>query len=102
MAPAARSRWTTSASTSGTWSLKSVDPKVVRSPLVRVTSLIPTGTPKSGGNAWPRRSPAVARRASRSAASRASVTKAFTRGFTASMRASTASMTSSGETERAR
>jgi hypothetical protein len=71
-------------------------------PLVWVTSLIPTGTPKSGGSVLPRRSPAVACRASRSTASRASVTNAFTWGFTASMRASTACMTSSGETLRAR
>ena len=71
-------------------------------PFVGVTSLMPTGTPKSGGSAAPRRSDAVARRASRNAASRASVTIAFTAGFTASIRARTACMTSSGETLRAR
>jgi hypothetical protein len=71
-------------------------------PLVCVTSLMPTGTPKRGGRALPRRIAAVARRASRRASSRASVTNAFTCGFTASMRASAACMTSSGEAARRR
>ena len=71
-------------------------------PFVGVTSLMPTGTPKSGGSVDPRRSEVVARRASCSAASRVSVTMAFTAGFTASIRARTACMTSSGEIFRAR
>ena len=50
MAPAARSRWTTSASSSGTWSSKSLEPWVVRMPAVGVTSLMATGTPNSGGS----------------------------------------------------
>ena len=102
MAPAARSRCTTSASSSGTLSSKSLDPYVVRIPLVCVTSLMPTGTPKSAGSGAPRLSAAVARRASHSADSRARVTTALTDGFTASMRASTASITSSGEALRLR
>ena len=102
MAPAARSRSTTSASASGTWSSKSFEPCVVRSPRVGVTSLMPTGTPKSGESLAPRRSAAVARWASLSAASRARVTIALTRGFTRSTRSSTARMTSSGEALRVR
>ena len=102
IAPAARSRWTTRASSSGTWLSKSLEPWVVRMPFVAVTSLMPTGTPKSGGNAARRWSAAVARRASRSAESRTSVTIAFTWGFTASIRARTACMTSSGDALRPR
>jgi hypothetical protein len=71
-------------------------------PFVGVTSLMPTGTPNRGGSGRPRRSVAVARRASRSAASRTSVTIAFTVGFTASIRAKTACITSSGEVLRFR
>ena len=71
-------------------------------PLVGVRSLIDTGTPCSGGSAPRRRSAAVARRASARADSRATVTHAFSAGLTESTRASTASMTSSGETLRAR
>jgi hypothetical protein len=69
---------------------------------VAVTSLIPTGTPKSGGSAARRRSAAVARRASRNAESRTSVTIAFTSGFTAAIRERMSCMTSSGEALRAR
>src|ERR1051325_7554017 len=47
IAPAFRNRSTTSASTSGTWSAKSGEPKVLRNPFTCVTSLIPTGTPAS-------------------------------------------------------
>ena len=102
IAPAARRRSTTSASSSGTWLSKSLEPCVVRMPFVTVTSLMPTGTPKSGGRRAPRRSVAVARRASRSASSRTKVTIAFTSGLTASILARTACMTSSGEARRAR
>ena len=97
IAPAARSRWTTSASSSGTWLSKSLEPCVVRMPFVGVTSLMATGTPKRGGSAAPRRKAAVARRAWRSASSRTSVTIAFTAGFTASIRARIVCITSSGE-----
>jgi hypothetical protein len=102
IAPAARSRSTTSASASGTWSAKSFEPCVVRSPRVGVTSLMPTATPRSGPGVAPRRSAVVARRASTSAVSRASVTIAFTRGLTASMRCRTACIVSRGEAFRAR
>ena len=102
MAPASRRRWTTSASSSGTWLSKSLEPKVVRRPRVGVTSLIPTGMPNSGGSVALRLRAAVARRASHSAASRASVTIAFTLGLTASIRASSACMTSSGDARRVR
>src|SRR5262249_60217647 len=63
IAPAARRRWTTSASSSGTWFSKSLEPCVVRMPFVGVTSLIATGTPNIGGRAAPRRNAAVASRA---------------------------------------
>ena len=48
IAPAALRRRTTSASSAGTWSLKSGEPNVVRMPAVRVTSLMPIGRPCSG------------------------------------------------------
>ncbi len=74
MAPAALSRWTMSASSSGTWCSKIVDPHVVRMPLVGVKSLMETGMPWSGGRTARRFSAAVAARAARSAGSRATVT----------------------------
>ena len=49
IAPAALSRWTTSASSSGTSCSWTFEPHVVRMPLVGVRSLIETGTPWSGG-----------------------------------------------------
>ena len=102
IAPAARRRSTTSASSSGTWLSKSLEPCVVRMPFVGVTSLMATGTPNRGGRSAPRRKASVARRARRNASSRTRVTIAFTSAFTASIRARTACMTSSGETRRAR
>src|SRR5205807_8811368 len=61
MAPAAFSRATTSASSSGTWCSKILLPHVVRMPLVGVRSLIDTGTPCSGPRRARRRAAAVAR-----------------------------------------
>src|SRR5262249_31615695 len=102
MAPAARRRCTTSASSSGTWSSKSFEPCVVRMPFVGVTSLIATGMPSSGGAVPRRPNAAVAFRASRSAASRASVTIALTLGLRVSICSSSARTTWVGETRRAR
>ena len=48
IAPAARKRPTATASCSGTRSANSCEPAVVRSPRVKITSLIETGTPWSG------------------------------------------------------
>ena len=60
MAPAVRSRSTTAASSSGTKSLYRGEPKVVRMPLVNVTSLMTTGRPcngRHGMGTWWKRSP---------------------------------------------
>src|SRR5262245_16003836 len=79
------------------------DAHVVRIPLVAYRSLIETGTPCSRGSVVAfRPSSLVARRAPASADSRATVTYALTAGLTASMRARTASITSSGDSLRAR
>jgi hypothetical protein len=46
--PAAAIRWTTSSSKVGTWSAKTADPKLLRTPFVALRSLIAVGTPASG------------------------------------------------------
>ena len=82
----------------GTWSSKTLEPHVVRMPLVCVRSLMVTGTPWSAPIFLPfLLRAAVATLASRSADSRASVTMALSFGLTASTRASTACITSRGE-----
>ena len=48
--PARRSSVTTLSSTGGTKSANSVEPSVVRTPAVRLRSLIAVGTPNSGGS----------------------------------------------------
>ena len=98
IAPAARSRSTSSESASGTCEANSGDPYVVRIPAVSSRSLTAIGSPCS----TPRGSPASASSAARSAPSASSVTIAFTRGLTASIRARCASITSRTENSRAR
>ena len=63
IAPAALRRRTTSASSSGTLSLKSGEPKVVRMPAVTVTSLMPIGSPCNGPSVAPRITASSAARA---------------------------------------
>ena len=68
MAPAPFSRSTTTASSSGTWSAKRLEPPVVRTRRVKSVSLTETGTPWSG----PRDSPVITATSAATAASRAS------------------------------
>lgn len=74
--PAARMNRTTSASTGGTKSAKAAEPKVVRTPAVRVRSLNAVGTPCSGPR--PSAGAASASRAAARAASGVTVTNAPT------------------------
>src|SRR5690606_7086078 len=67
IAPAARRAATTSASRVGTEPANTVEPCVVRTPAVRVRSLIAIGTPASGGSG----SPAATARSTASARARA-------------------------------
>ena len=101
IAPAARSRSTMSASSSGTKSAKMGDPKVVRMPRVRVRSLWATGSPWSR----PSGSPAATARSALSASASSvvsgrRVTMAFTRGFASSIRPRCAFITSTAERSR--
>ncbi len=98
IAPAARSRWTTTSSRSGTLSAKSGEPYVVRMPAVSVRSLCATGTPCSGPAGPSRRSVASATSAARSAWSATRVTTALTCGLTWSMRSRWARTTSTALT----
>ena len=65
-------------------------------PAVGVMSLMPTGTPWSGGSASPRMTAASAARAAARARSAATVTTALTCGFARSIAARCASSTSTG------
>ncbi len=85
MAPAAFMRETTSASSSGTKSRKSGEPKVVRTPLVNSRSLCATGRPASRPVGSPRASFESRARASARAASSVRVTMALSFGFRASI-----------------
>src|SRR5207245_2602822 len=96
-APAARSRPTTTASSSGTASANSREPPVVRRPRVKMTSLIDSGTPCRAPNGSALVTAITASRAPRRARSWATRQNALRRGFSASIRASTASVSSTGE-----
>ena len=98
MVPAARSRWTSSASSSGTNCANTFEPNVVRMPLVGTRSLWATGSPCSGPTRSPRASAASAFTARSRASSGTSVTMALRVGLTRSIAASWASITSRAET----
>ena len=102
IAPAAFMRRTGSASCAGTWSRKSGEPYVVRTPAVSKRSLTAKGTPPRGPGGSPRAYASVARDAASRASSSARVVNALTPGSTASIRAARASTVSRGETSRAR
>ena len=99
MAPAARSRCTTRASSVGTLSRYSGEPYVVRTPATGVTSLIPTGSPQSRPGASPAASRFSSARASSSARSD-KVQTALIVPLWRSICARAASATSTGETSR--
>ena len=98
MAPAAFSRRTTSASSVGTLSLNSGEPKVVRMPAVGVMSLMTTGRPCSAPSLSPRITAASASFACSRAVLATSVTMALSLGLTRAMVARWASSTSTGLT----
>src|SRR5919197_244851 len=97
-APAALRRSTTGASSDGTSSAYSFEPRIVRTPLVITRSLIDTGTPCSGPSASPRITARSAACAACRAASAVNKQKAFSVGLSRSMRSRTAFTTSTGET----
>ena len=101
MAPASVSRWTTDASAAGTWSEKSREPRVVRSPAVSTQSLTVMGTPCSGPIISPVAAAAWTLRA-RSSAPSLRVTIALSRPLTSSIRCRCARTTSTGETSPSR
>src|SRR6185312_16392502 len=98
MAPDALRRRTTSASSSGTWSLNNGDAKVVRMPAVGVMSLIATGKPCRAPSGSPFTTAASAARAASRARSAASVTIALSFELIRSITAKWASSTSTGLT----
>ena len=100
MAPAALRRRTTSASSSGTKSANSGDPKLVRMPAVCVTSLTPMGRPWRGPSRSPAMIAASARCAAACADSAARVTIALSLGLIRAIAARWASSTSTGPTAR--
>ncbi len=85
IAPAALRRRTASASSVGTKSLYSGEPKVVRMPAVGVTSLTPIGRPCIGPSGSLFITATSARRAPLRASSAASVTMALSFGLSASI-----------------
>src|SRR5881628_428313 len=92
-APAFRNRSTETASSSGTRCSWIVDPNVVRSPAVWMTSLTTNGTPSSGRG----RSPALKRRSHSAASSSArglTVQTALTAGLSCAIRSRNARVTS--------
>src|ERR671917_2686851 len=99
--PAARSRATTSSSSSGTVSA-SGEPQVVRMPPVAWLSLCATGSPCSGPSSSPAASAASAASAAARAPSASNVTTALTRPSTSSMRARQASVNSRADSCRER
>ena len=97
IAPAARRRATTAASSVGTRSARRTAPIVVRTPAVSSVSLTENGTPWRRPSGPPRITAASARRASARASSAVTVTKALRGPFTRSIRARTASTASTGD-----
>src|SRR6267143_1596596 len=97
MPPAFRSRGMNAASASGTRCSKMNEPPIVRTPLVKIRSLIEYGTPCSGPSAAPEVTACSASRAAASACSAVSVQNALTIGFTRSIRSSIARISSTGE-----
>jgi hypothetical protein len=104
IAPAAFKRCQIRPSSSGTWSAKWREPKVVRTPAVGVRSLTAIGMPCRAGSSLGsmRRSASPASRAAASACSWQTVTNAFTMGSAASICRRNASTTSTGDTSRRR
>ena len=97
-APAFRTRSTTAASRSGTRSLNTSEPAVVRIPRVIWLSLIETGNPCSGPSASPRAIAFSAALALSIASSGVSARNAFSRRSSRSMRPRKHSVSSTGET----
>ena len=97
IAPAARSRATTTASSVGTRSAKRTAPIVVRMPAVSSVSFTEKGTPWRRPSGAPRITASSARRASARASSAVTVTKALRGPFRRSIRARTASTASTGD-----
>ena len=97
-APASFKRVITTASASGTWSSKNLDPRVVRSPPTSTESFAVNGTPCNGPRSSPRISASSASRAWSMAVS-SGVTMALSFGLTLSMRERCACITSVGETD---
>ncbi len=97
-APASRSRAVTGASTSQGWSGSTVrEPRRVGQPLVRMRSLMETGTPSSTWVCAPDRQRSSDARALSRARSASTRQNAFTTGSTAARRSSTARVASTGE-----
>src|SRR3972149_6313945 len=101
-APAALSRSTAIASSSGTKSAKMREPPVVTIPRVKRTSLMDTGTPCTAPSGSPCMMAASAIFAPWRATSAVTAQKALSVGFSRSMRASSASVSSTGESFLAR
>src|SRR2546430_14298 len=102
MPPDARRREATTPSSAGTLCSKNFDPYVVRTPAVGSRSLMEYGMPSSGPAAPSPRARASAALASRRAASAVTVRNALSPGFSCAIRLRTASVSSTGESCRAR